>query len=75
VGFQSKGTAGTEERTGHAEGRPISAFSGSLIYGYCRPDTAVAAIGVAMLVSLLSASVPVLRPIPIAPTAAFRKVI
>ena len=33
VGFQSKGTAGTEETTGHAKGRSISAFWGSLIYG------------------------------------------
>src|SRR5262249_46457528 len=55
VGFQSKGTAGTEERTGHAEGRSFSGFSGSLIYCCCRPDTAVAAIGIAVLVSLLSA--------------------
>jgi ABC-type antimicrobial peptide transport system permease subunit len=74
VGFQSKGTAGTEERTGHAEGA-LSAFSGSLIYGCYRPDTAVAAIGIAVLVSLLSAAVPVLRAIRIVPAAAFRKVI
>ena len=39
------------------------------------PDTAVAAIGIAVLVSLLSAAVPVLRAIRIAPAAAFRKII
>jgi hypothetical protein len=75
VGFQSKGTAGTEERTGHAGGTLYLRVSGSLIYGCCRPDTAVAAIGIAVLVSLLSAAVPVLRAIRIAPAAAFRKVI
>jgi ABC-type antimicrobial peptide transport system permease subunit len=40
-----------------------------------RPDTAVAAIGIGVLVALLSAAVPVFRAIQIAPAAAFRKVV
>ena len=56
-------------------GTSLGAITGVMGYMTVRLDTAVAGIGIGLLVALLSAAVPVLRAIQIAPAAAFRKVI
>ena len=56
-------------------GTSLGAITGVMGYMTVRPDTAVAAIGIGVLVALLSAAVPVFRAIQIAPAAAFRKVV
>jgi putative ABC transport system permease protein len=56
-------------------GTSLGAITGMMGYMTVRPDTALAAVGVALLVSLVSAAAPVIRAMQIAPAAAFRKVV
>jgi putative ABC transport system permease protein len=56
-------------------GTSLGAITGMMGYMTVRPDTALAAVGVAVLVSLVSAAAPVIRAMQIAPAAAFRKVV
>lgn len=56
-------------------GMTLGAVTGMLGYMEVRPETALAAMVVALIVSIMAAALPVLRAMRIAPATAFRKVI
>jgi putative ABC transport system permease protein len=56
-------------------GTSLGPITGMMGYMTVRPPTALAAIGVALLVSVASAAAPVIRAMGITPASAFRKVI
>jgi len=56
-------------------GVSLGAVTGLLGYMEVRPETALAAVAVALAVSIAAAALPVLRAMRIAPAMAFRKVI
>jgi hypothetical protein len=57
------------------KGISLGAVTGMMGYMAVRPETAIAAIAVATMVSIASAVLPVMGAIRIAPALAFRKVI
>ncbi len=69
----SLGAAAALWKFGH--GMSLGAVTGMLGYMEVRPDTALAAVAVAPIVSIAAAALPVLHAMRIAPATAFRKVI
>jgi len=69
----SLGAAAALWKFGH--GMSLGAVTGMMGYMEVRPETAIAAVAVALLVSIAAAALPVLRAMRIAPATAFRKVI
>lgn len=56
-------------------GVSLGALTGMLGYMEVRPDTAIGAVGVAVLISVLSAMVPIRGALRVPPSTAFRKVV
>ena len=69
----SLGAVAALVKFGH--GVSLGAVTGMLGYMEVRPETALAAVAVALAVSIAAAALPVMRAIRIAPAVAFRKVI